>query len=62
MSSADIAVKVFMQLENADLRVLQVIETAMSQHEFVPKEQIAKFTRFDLARETDFRLNRLSKA
>jgi RIO kinase 2 len=61
MSSADIAVKVFMQLENADLRVLQVIETAMSQHEFVPKEQIAKFTRFDLARETDFRLNRLSK-
>jgi len=61
MPSAEIAVKVFRKLENEDLRVLQVIETAMSQHEFVPKEQIAKFTKFDLQRETDFRLNRLNK-
>jgi RIO kinase 2 len=61
MSSADFAVNVFRKLENEDLRVLQVIETAMSRHEFVPKEQIAKFTKLDLARDTDFRLSRLGK-
>ncbi len=61
MSSADAAVKVFRQLENADFRVLQAIETAMSQHEFVPKEQVAKFAKLDLIRDTDFRLDRLSK-
>ena len=61
MSSADIAVQVFRKLENTDLRVLQAIETAMSQHEFVPKEQVARFTKFNLARDTDFILNRLSK-
>jgi len=61
MSSADVAVRVFRELENEDFRVLQVIETAMSKHEFVPKEQIAKFTKLDLARDTDFRINRLSK-
>jgi RIO kinase 2 len=61
MSSADMAVKVFRELQNEDLRVLQVIETGMAKHEFVSKEQIAGFTGFDLARDTDFRLNRLSK-
>lgn len=61
MSSADIAVRVFRSLKNEELRVLQVIESAMSEHEFVSKEQIAKFTKFSLERETDFRLNRLSK-
>jgi RIO kinase 2 len=61
MSSADVAVKVFRTLEINDLRVLQVIETGMSQHEFVPKEQVAKFSKFDLAREADFRLRHLSK-
>jgi RIO kinase 2 len=61
MSSADVAVKVFRKLESEDLRVLQVIETVMSQHEFAPKEQIARFTRYDLARDTDFRLSRLHK-
>ena len=61
MSSADLAVQVFRSLSNEDLRVLQVIETAMSQHEFVSKEQIARFSKLDLARDTDFRLNRLSK-
>jgi RIO kinase 2 len=60
MSSAEIAVQVFRKLENEDLRVLQVIETAMSKHEFVPKELIAKFTKFSLE-ETDFRLGRLGK-
>lgn len=61
MSSADVAVQVFRTLENDDLRVLQAIETAMTRREFVPKEQIAKFTKFSLERDTDFRLSRLSK-
>jgi len=61
MSSADVAVRVFRELENEDLRVLQVIETAMSQREFVSKEQISRFTKFSLDRDTGFRLTRLSK-
>jgi len=61
MSSADVAVRVFHELESEDLRVLQAIETAMSQHEFAPKEQIARFTGYDLARDTDFRLTRVHK-
>ncbi len=60
MSSAEIAVQIFRKLEIEDFRVLQVIEAAMSKHEFVPKELIAKFTKFSLG-ETDFRLGRLSK-
>jgi RIO kinase 2 len=60
MSSAEIAVQVFRKLENEDLRVLQIIETSMSQHEFVPREVIAKFSKYSLE-ETDFRLSRLNK-
>lgn len=60
MSSAEVAVQVFRKLESEDLRVLQVIESAMSKHEFVPKEMIAKFVKFSLE-ETDFRLGRLGK-
>jgi len=60
MSSAEVAVQVFRKLENEDLRVLQVIESAMSRHEFAPKELIAKFTKFSLE-ETNFRLSRLNK-
>jgi len=61
MSSAEIAVQVFRTLENEDFRVLQVIEAAMSKHEFVPKELIAKYAKFSLE-ETDFRLSRLKKS
>jgi RIO kinase 2 len=61
MSSADVAVKVFLELKNEDFRVLQAIETAMSEHEFVSAEQIARFTKLDLLRDTDFRINRLSR-
>lgn len=60
MSSADMAVKVFRKLENEDLRVLQIIETAMSEHEFVPEELIAKFAKSNID-EVDFRLSRLNK-
>lgn len=62
MSSADVAVRIFRKLENEDLRVLQVIESAMSKHEFVSREQVARFARLNLARDTDFRLKRLGKS
>lgn len=61
MSSADVAVKVFRELASEDLRVLQIIETGMSKHEYVSKEQVAKFTKLNLNRDADFRINRLSK-
>jgi RIO kinase 2 len=40
--------------------VLTVIEAAMSKHEFVPKQLIAKYAKFSL-QQTVFRLNRLNK-
>jgi len=60
MSSAEVAVQVFRELEGEDLRVLQVIEAAMSKHEFVPEELVARFTRFG-SEETLFRLDRLDR-
>ncbi|MEM3597181.1 MAG: serine/threonine-protein kinase RIO2 [Candidatus Bathyarchaeia archaeon] len=60
MSSAEIAVQVFRTLENKDLRVLHVIEVAMTKHEYAPKELIAKYTKFT-PEETSFRLSRLHK-
>ncbi len=42
MSSAEVAVKVFRNLEPEELKVLQVIETGMNKHEYVPIEQIAR--------------------
>jgi len=60
MSSADIAVKVFRDLESEDFRVLQAIEAAMSRHEYVPTALILKYARFTLD-ETEFRLKRLTK-
>jgi len=60
MSSAEVAVQVFRELEGEDLRVLQVIEAAMSKHEFVPEELVARFTKFS-SEETLFRLDRLDR-
>ena len=60
MSSAEVAVHVFRQLESEDFRILQVIETAMSRREFVPKEQIAKYAQLPMDRIT-FTLSRLNK-
>ena len=60
MSSAEVAVRGFRQLESEDLRILQVIETAMSRREFVPKEQIAKYAQLPMDRIT-FTLSRLNK-
>ena len=42
MSSAEVAVQVFRELEIEDFRILNIIEAGMSKHEFVPKEQIQK--------------------
>jgi RIO kinase 2 len=60
MSSADVAVHVFRKLESEDFRVLQIIESAMSKREFVPKEQIAKYAKLPMDR-IDFTLSRLNK-
>ncbi len=60
MSSAEVAVHVFRKLESEDLRVLQIIEAAMSKREFVPKEQIAKYAQLPLDR-IDFTLGKLNK-
>ncbi len=61
MGSADIAAAVFPSLEDDDLRALQAIETAMKKHEWASQEQVAKLTKLDLTRDTDFRLSRLNK-
>jgi len=60
MSSADVAVQVFRQLEPEDLRVLQLIEAGMTSREFVPKEQILKYSKVPMDR-IDFELSRLDK-
>ncbi len=60
MSSADVAVQVFRQLEPEDLRVLQLIEAGMTSREFVPKEQILKYSKVPMDR-IDFELSRIDK-
>jgi len=60
MSSADVAVKVFRELENEDLRILHVIEAAMSKREFVPTEQIQKYAKVPMDR-INFTLSKLNK-
>ncbi|MCW4019204.1 MAG: serine/threonine protein kinase [Candidatus Bathyarchaeota archaeon] len=60
MSSAEVAVNVFRSLEPEDLRTLQIIETGMSNREYVPKEQIQKYAKVPMDR-IDFELSRLDK-
>ena len=60
MSSAENAVQIFRILEIEDFRILQIIETAMSKREFVPKEQIQKYAKVPMDR-IDFTLNKLNK-
>jgi len=60
MSTADLAVKVYRELESEDFRVLNIIEAAMAKHEFVPTEQIQKFAKVPLDRIT-FILGKLNK-
>lgn len=60
MSSADVAVKVFRELETEDFRILHVIEAAMSRREFVPTEQIQKYANVPMDR-VKFTLGKLNK-
>jgi RIO kinase 2 len=60
MSSADIAVQVFRELESEDFRVLHIIEAAMSKREFVPTEQITKYSKLPVDR-IQFTLGKLNK-
>jgi RIO kinase 2 len=60
MSSAEVAVGVFRELESEDFRILNIIEAAMSKHEFVPKEQIQKYAKLPMDR-IDFTLGKLNK-
>jgi len=60
MSSADLAVKVYRQLESEDLRLLNIIEAAMSKREFVPREQIQKYAKVPMDR-VEFILSKLNK-
>ena len=60
MSSAEVAVKVFRQLESEDFRILNIIESAMSKREFVPVEQIKKYAKLPMDR-IEFTLGKLNK-
>ncbi|HSV49661.1 MAG TPA: RIO1 family regulatory kinase/ATPase [Candidatus Acidoferrales bacterium] len=60
MSTAEQAVAVYRQLETEDFRVLNLIEAGMAQHEFVPTEQIHKFSKLPLDRIT-YTLGKLNK-
>jgi len=60
MSSADLAVQVFGQLESEDFRILNIIEAAMSKCEYVPREQIQKYAKVPMDR-VEFTLNKLNK-
>jgi RIO kinase 2 len=60
MSSAEVAVGVFRELESEDFRVLNIIEAGMAKREFVPTEQILKYSKVPLDRIT-FTLGKLNK-
>lgn len=60
MSSAEVAVQVFRELESEDFRILHIIEAAMAKREFVPTEQIKKYAKVPLER-VEFTLSKLNK-
>jgi RIO kinase 2 len=60
MSSAEVAVQVFKELESEDFRILNIVEAGMSKHEFVPKDQIQKYSKLPMDR-IDFILAKLNK-
>jgi RIO-like serine/threonine protein kinase len=61
MSSADVAVRVFLKLEPADYRVLMAIEFGMSKHEFVPERDLPNLAG-STQRQIKFRLSQLNKS
>ncbi|MDW8049330.1 MAG: serine/threonine protein kinase, partial [Nitrososphaerota archaeon] len=60
MSSLDIAVSTYRNLEPEDIHVLSAIELDMSRHKYVPKTDLLSMTGLS-AKELDYRLNRLNK-
>jgi len=60
MSSADVAVQVFRELEIEDFRILQIIESSMAKREFVPIDQIRKFADLPMER-IEYTLGKLNK-
>ncbi len=60
MSSAEVAVRLFRSLEPEDLRMLQVLETGMGNREYVPKDQLQRYSKVPMDR-IDFELSRLDK-
>ena len=60
MSSAEVAVKVFCELESEDFRILNIIESAMGKHEYVPTEQIRNYSKLPMER-VQFTLDKLHK-
>jgi RIO kinase 2 len=60
VSSAEVAVKVFRELESEDFRILNIIESAMSKREFVPTEQIQKYAKLPMDR-IQFTLSKIHK-
>ena len=60
VSSAEVAVEVFRNLESEDFRILHIIEAAMSKREFVPIEQIQKYAKLPMER-IEFTLSKLNK-
>ncbi len=60
MSSAEVAVQVFKELESEDFRILNIIEAGMSKHEFVPIDQIQRYAKIPMDR-IDFTLGKLNK-
>ena len=58
MSSADIAVKVFRELEPEDFKVLLAIEIEMSHHRYVPEDDIPRASGLP-RKEVKYRLTRL---
>jgi len=60
MSSAEVAVQVFKELESEDFRILNIIEAGMSKHEFVPIDQIQRYAKIPMER-IEFTLDKLNK-
>jgi RIO kinase 2 len=60
MSSADVAVRVFRELESEDFRILNIIEAGMAKHEYVPIDQIKNFSKLPMER-IEYTLGKLNK-
>ncbi|MEM1581577.1 MAG: serine/threonine-protein kinase RIO2 [Candidatus Bathyarchaeia archaeon] len=59
MSSVDIALRVFRQLEPEDIKILTTIEVDLSRHRFVPERDILRISGLD-EKEVKYRLEKLN--